>query len=89
VDLVLCDVIMPGGIDGVAVTRELQGRVPPIPVLLTSGYSGYDAEQVEEPALRAALQHLLRKPFSRSELAHAVRETLTRFSEGLPEAPPG
>src|SRR5262249_26627409 len=38
-DVVLSDIVMPGQIDGVALARELQRRVPGLPVVLISGYS--------------------------------------------------
>jgi nitrogen-specific signal transduction histidine kinase/CheY-like chemotaxis protein len=69
VALILSDIVMPGGMDGVALAREIRSRFPHIPVLLTSGYSD---------AVRAAEHQfaILRKPFQISALDKAVRETL-------------
>jgi PAS domain S-box-containing protein len=71
VDLVFSDVIMPEGMNGIELARELRTRRPGLPVLLTSGYT---AQRVI-PETREVL-HVLRKPYSLAELAHAVQATI-------------
>lgn len=71
VDLVLTDVVMPGGHDGLELAAELADAMPDLPVLLYSGYGGAPARVAE------AGMPLLRKPFSLGELARAIR-TATR-----------
>jgi CheY-like chemotaxis protein len=64
IDLLLTDVVMPGGVDGrdlARYARELR-RVPQ--VLLMSGYANGDAEAVGIP--------LLPKPFTKGQLAAAL-----------------
>jgi CheY-like chemotaxis protein len=39
-DVVLTDVLMPGGMDGVALARRLRQELPQLPVVLISGHSG-------------------------------------------------
>lgn len=39
-DVVLTDVLMPGGMDGVALARRLRQDLPQLPVVLISGHSG-------------------------------------------------
>lgn len=39
VDLLFTDVVMPGGMDGVALAETVRKSAPSIPVLLTSGYA--------------------------------------------------
>lgn len=73
VDLVFSDMVMSGGLSGYDVAREVRQRWPGIRLLLTSGYP--------DDILRrqiAELQDLrvLRKPYSRRELADALRDTL-------------
>jgi CheY-like chemotaxis protein len=71
VDLVFSDVIMPEGMNGIELARELRTRRPGLPVLLTSGYT---AQRVI-PETREVL-NVLRKPYSLAELAQAVQATI-------------
>jgi CheY-like chemotaxis protein len=70
VDLVVCDVVMPGGHDGVAVARRLHEDRPDLPVILISGYAPDGT--VEAPNVRAVLG----KPFSRERLVNTVTAAL-------------
>lgn len=67
VDLVLSDVSMPR-LSGVALARALRARVPPIPVVLMTGYA--DHGEAHDVALT------LDKPFSRDELVAAIERVL-------------
>jgi signal transduction histidine kinase len=69
VDLVFSDVVMPGGMTGVDLARELKKVRPRLPVLLASGYS--DAVRELDPAegLR-----LIEKPYQLETLQTALRE---------------
>jgi CheY-like chemotaxis protein len=71
VDLVLSDIVMPGGMNGIELVAEIRRRHPGIPVLLTSGYS---------EAARAAEKRyaILRKPFELSDLVKALGEAMGR-----------
>jgi PAS domain S-box-containing protein len=67
--LVFSDIVMPGGMNGIALAQEIRNRYPRLPVLLTSGYS--------DAAPAAASQfRILRKPFQLQALEKAIRETL-------------
>ncbi len=70
--LVFTDIVMPGGIDGTALAREVRALRPETKVLYTSGYS--------EPAISgrelSAGELWLRKPYTAVELARALRELL-------------
>ena len=68
VDLVFSDVLMPGGIDGMALAQQIRERFPHLPVLLTSGFS--DTLQATGPFT------LLRKPFEVASLESALRRAL-------------
>ena len=39
IDLVFSDIVMPGTIDGVGLSREIRSRYPNLPLVLTTGYS--------------------------------------------------
>jgi two-component system cell cycle sensor histidine kinase/response regulator CckA len=74
IDLLLTDVVMPGG-TGPELFRRLSARRPSLRVLFMSGYAERDLFD------RAAVTHagaFLPKPFSKDELIARVRETLDR-----------
>ena len=72
-DLVLSDVVMPGGMSGYDVARWVGANRPGTKVLLTSGYPGEVASSGEGDPTQI---RLLRKPYSRAELAGALRDVL-------------
>ncbi len=72
VDVVLSDVLMPGGLSGFQLAREIRGRLPHLPIVLTSGMTRLPG--VEEDALQD--QMILRKPYRFEDLAQAIEATL-------------
>jgi PAS domain S-box-containing protein len=78
VDLLLTDIIMPGGINGWELADRLTADKPGLKIICTSGYS--------PETLRAKSKHrLLRKPYDLKELARGIREVL---GSGKPTALP-
>ena len=77
IDLVLSDVMMPGGMDGLDLAHEIARRRPELPVLLTSGYA-------EAAQARAAAQgvRLLPKPFKMDTLADVMSDMLMTRAAG-------
>ena len=71
--LLLTDVVLPGGMDGAEVARQIGERFPGIPVLFMSGYTG--AALVHEGRLDEGVE-LLQKPFDMRTLAEAVLRAL-------------
>jgi PAS domain S-box-containing protein len=68
-DLLLSDVVMPSGMDGVGLAREARDRWPDLPVLLATGFaSGRLTLGTEFP--------LLDKPFTAIELTQAIAMAL-------------
>lgn len=74
VDLVFSDIVMPGGMSGYDIARWVRENQPAVKVMLTTGYNPGDGDGGEHhhgPELR-----ILSKPYSRSQLAQAIHETL-------------
>ena len=73
IDLVFSDVVMPGGMSGFELAQWMGSNAPSIRVLLTSGFAEDVARAGEAPA---AELEILRKPYSRTELARALRKAI-------------
>ena len=69
-DLVITDMMMPGGLSGLALAREIRDRMPGLPVILATGYSERAAE------FRASGLPVLHKPFRAADLEEAIRQAL-------------
>ncbi|HVZ61306.1 MAG TPA: response regulator, partial [Terriglobales bacterium] len=73
IDLLLTDLIMPGGMNGMAVAEQAWKLRPGLPVLFTSGYT-------ENAALHQGSigpgTHLLQKPYRKQDLATKIRMVL-------------
>jgi len=67
-DVMLSDVVMPGGMTGIELARRCAVDYPDLRIVLTSGYAGDDVDS----ALRDAPWPLLRKPYSAEELKWAL-----------------
>jgi PAS domain S-box-containing protein len=72
-ELMLTDVIMPGGKNGVELAREVTEIRPGLPVILSSGYTGESLAGAE-----AAPWPLLRKPYTLEALNGVINETVQR-----------
>ena len=73
IDLVLSDVIMPGGIDGFELAEWIRESRPGVKVLLTSGFTGKLAGRNADPAL---IRTIVKKPYSKKSLARAIKAAL-------------
>ncbi|WP_027584074.1 ATP-binding protein [Bradyrhizobium sp. Ai1a-2] len=67
VDLIFSDIMMPGGMNGVELAREIKRRRNDIPVLLTSGYFEAAVREAEVAGIQ-----ILPKPYHIDELAAAL-----------------
>ena len=64
-DLVVSDIVMPGGVNGVELARAIRTRRPDLPILLVTGYAG-SATSTEFPVLR--------KPYRFEQLRQAIAD---------------
>ena len=70
VDLVFSDILMPGGMNGLDLAREIGARFPAIPVLLTTGYSASAQDAVRQGVI------VLQKPYDLESLRRNIREAI-------------
>ncbi|HET6185194.1 MAG TPA: ATP-binding protein [Acetobacteraceae bacterium] len=73
IDLVFSDVMMPGGMNGVALAREVRRRRPDLPILLTTAYAEATRREAEAEGIA-----LLPKPYRLEDLAAATSNALGR-----------
>ena len=71
-DVMLTDIVMPGGMTGVELARACAERWPQMSIMLTSGYAGDDVDL----ALIDAPWPFLRKPYSGEQLREALGDLL-------------
>jgi NO-binding membrane sensor protein with MHYT domain/nitrogen-specific signal transduction histidine kinase/CheY-like chemotaxis protein len=69
IDVLLSDVVMPGGINGVELAKQAEQLRPGIKILLSSGYAG---ETLEQSLALGGDWPFLRKPYLANELAEAL-----------------
>jgi CheY-like chemotaxis protein len=74
VELVLSDIVMPGGMSGYDVARWLASNKPEIKVILCSGYNEGDLRNDTQGAIRDIA--VLGKPYTREQFAWALRNAL-------------
>jgi two-component system NtrC family sensor kinase len=68
IDLVLSDLLMPGGMSGLDLGQAIRRRYPAMPVLLATGYSEGVRDALEQGFI------VLQKPFDLAALEQALRE---------------
>jgi PAS domain S-box-containing protein len=73
-DLMLTDIVMPGGMTGVELARRAAADWPDMQIVLTSGYAGDDVDEV----MGDAPWPLLRKPYSIQQLRRLLSDSLSR-----------
>jgi CheY-like chemotaxis protein len=73
-DLLFSDILMPGGMDGIALAAEARRLRPGLKVLLTTG----DAQGSAARTVDLAGEELLAKPYRREDLAAALRTALDK-----------
>jgi CheY-like chemotaxis protein len=69
IDLVITDLVMPGGIDGMTLIARVAELRPGLPVILASGH---EAPELPSPALNRAPVAWMQKPFTHAELRSRI-----------------
>ena len=80
IDLVFTDLVMPGGMNGLALGDAIVARDPSVSVLMTTGYN----EELVVGGPRRRAHDVLSKPYRRTELLDRVRQALNRRGETAP-----
>jgi DNA-binding NtrC family response regulator len=70
-DIIICDIKMPGEMDGIDLAYSVRHSFPSVPVLLISGYA--DMEALRQAA---ATFEFIRKPFVPETILMAVKKVL-------------
>jgi PAS domain S-box-containing protein len=73
IDLLVTDVIMPGGMNGMELAHRVQELNPKTKVIFSSGFP---ADALEERSGKLVDGPLLRKPYQRAEFIAAIRNTM-------------
>jgi signal transduction histidine kinase/CheY-like chemotaxis protein len=73
IDMLLTDVVMPGGMSGRDLARQLEEVRPGVPVLFMSGYN---ADAIATRGVLEAGISVVEKPFTSADLLNKVRELL-------------
>ncbi len=76
IDLVLSDVMLPGGESGPDFAAEVRAANPDLPVIFMSGYP---ADETGALASLSSSDVLLRKPFQRQQLSQTIQAALKRL----------
>jgi two-component system, cell cycle sensor histidine kinase and response regulator CckA len=73
INLVLTDMVMPGGVTGVDLAERLLADRSDLKIVFTSGYT---SNEINAELMTRAQAHFLQKPYSHNDLAKIVRDCL-------------
>jgi signal transduction histidine kinase len=73
IQLMVTDMVMPGGMTGLQLAEAMIGQQPNLPVVITSGYS---VEDISDKLSDSPNIRFVQKPYSPTMLAQAVRSSL-------------
>jgi DNA-binding NtrC family response regulator len=81
-DLIVCDIKMPGDMDGIDLAYSVRNSFPALPVILISGYG--DVEAVKQAATKF---EFIQKPFVPETILAAVKKVIDVVDGTSPQAP--
>ena len=73
IDLLLCDIVMPGGLSGDQVAAKARRLRPGLKIILVSGYTR-DLDEINRSGVTDG--DVLLKPFTSANLARRIRQAL-------------
>lgn len=73
IDLMLSDIGLPGGMNGIQLADKISHDQPALPIVLMTGYQ---SEQENGEGYVTSAQKLIHKPFSKAELSAAIKSAL-------------
>jgi DNA-binding NtrC family response regulator len=76
-DLILCDIKMPGGMDGLELLQKFQKQIPETPVVMISGHGNIETA-VE--AVKKGAYDFIQKPLDLNRLLVTIRNALDKSS---------
>ena len=80
IDLLLTDMVMPEGVSGAELARQLIANNPRLKIIFTSGYT---ANEVNTDLLVKMKARYLQKPYTHADLAKTVREILDKTTDDV------
>ncbi len=84
IDLLLTDMVMPEGVSGAELAKQLRVKHPHLKVIFTSGYT---TTEVKTDLLVKMNARFLQKPYTQVDLAKTVRECLDKTDNDTVVAP--
>jgi two-component system cell cycle sensor histidine kinase/response regulator CckA len=78
IDLLLTDIVMPGGMSGRQLGKQLTQLNPTLKIVYTTGYNPEMADPAHASENEAGCDDFLQKPYAISDLAQIVRRNLDR-----------
>ena len=75
IQMIVTDMVMPGGLNGLQLAEELISEKPTLPVVITSGYS---MEDISDKVSSSSNIHFVQKPYNPTSLTAAIRNALDR-----------
>jgi PAS domain S-box-containing protein len=73
IDLIMTDIVMPGGINGVELVQKVHALCPEIKIIYSSGFT---ANALVERSMALMDAPLLHKPYQRAEFAAIIRQVM-------------
>jgi CheY-like chemotaxis protein len=73
IDLIVTDIVMPGGINGVELVQKVHALCPEIKIIYSSGFT---ANALVERSMALMDAPLLHKPYQRAEFAAIIRQVM-------------